>query len=285
MTSGRDIAAQYRPRRGQITMKVSGSRILLTGASGGVGQVIARELHAGGAQLVLSGRRPEVLTPLADALGATVVKADMAVAEDVSRLAAESADCDILVVNAALPGSGHLLELTQAQIDAILEVNLRAPIALMRELAPHMVARGCGHIVLVSSLSGKAAAPSSSIYSAAKFGLRGFAHGAREDLRSAGVGVSVVLPGFIRDAGMFADSGAKLPPGVGTSSPQEVARAIVSAIERNRIEVTVAPLPMRLGADIASVAPGLSARFQRLMGGARIARKVSAGQIGKRPDV
>lgn len=266
-------------------MKVAGSRILLTGATGGIGHVIARELHARGARLVLSGRRAEVLTPLAEALGAWVVTADMAVPEDVHRLAAESADCDILIVNAALPASGHLLELTQTQIDTMLEVNLRAPIALVRELAPHMVERARGHIVLVSSLSGKAAAPASSIYSAAKFGIRGFAHGAREDLRDAGVGVSVVLPGFIRDAGMFADSGAKLPPGVGTSSPQDVARAIVSAIERNRTEISVAPLPMRLGADIASVAPGLSARFQRLMGGAGVARKVAAGQKDKRPHV
>ena len=88
----------------------------------------------------------------------------------------------------------------------MLEVNLRAPIALARALAPAMIARGSGHIVFISSLAGKAAAPASSIYSATKFGLRGFALGLREDLRPHGVGVSVVLPGFIRDAGMFADA-------------------------------------------------------------------------------
>jgi short-subunit dehydrogenase len=264
-------------------MKVAGSRILLTGATGGIGQTLARDLHARGAQLILSARRSDVLSPLADSLNASMVIADMAVPDDVRRLAAEAVDVDILIVSAALPASGHLLELTPTQIDTMLEVNLRAPIALARELAPNMVKRGRGHIVLISSLSGKAAAPASSIYSAAKFGLRGFAHGAREDLRKSGVGVSVILPGFIRDAGMFADSGAKLPPGVGTSSPEDVAGAVVSAIERNRREVVVAPLPMRLGADIASVAPGLSAVFQRLMGGARVARKVAAGQIDKRP--
>jgi uncharacterized protein len=265
-------------------MKVAGSRVLLTGATGGIGQAIARDLHHRGAKLVLSGRRADALEALATPLKASMLTADMAIPEDVRRLANDASDVDIVIVNAALPASGHLLELTPGQIDTMLEVNLRAPIALVRELAPYMVERGCGHIVLISSLSGKAAAPQSSIYSATKFGLRGFALGAREDLRKAGVGVSVILPGFVRDAGMFADSGAKLPPGAGTSSPEAVTQAIVSAIERNRAEVMVAPIPMRLGANIASIAPGPSAFVQRLMGGTRVARRVSAGQINKRPD-
>lgn len=266
-------------------MKVAGSRILLTGATGGIGEALARELHARGAQLILSGRRADVLAPLAESLGASAVTADMTVPDDIRRLAAEAADVDILVANAGLPASGDLLELSPAQIDTMLEVNLRAPIALVRELAPHMVERGRGHIVLMSSLSGKTASPASSIYSAAKFGLRGFAHGARQDLRKDGVGVSVILPGFVSGAGMFADSGAMLPPGVGTSSLEDVVRAVISAIEHNRVEVTVAPVLLRVGASVAAVAPGLSATFQRFAGGARVARNVSAGQIGKRPQV
>ena len=74
-----------------------------------------------------------------------------------------------------------------------------------------MIDRGHGHLVFISSLSGKVASPASSIYSATKFGLRGFALGLREDLAPHGVGVSVVLPGFIRDAGMFAEAAVKLP--------------------------------------------------------------------------
>ena len=91
---------------------------------------------------------------------------------------------------------------------------------LAHGLIEQMVARGSGHLLFMSSLSGRAAAPGSSVYSATKFGLRGFALALREDLAPKGVGVSVVLPGFIRDAGMFADSGAKLPPGVGTQAPR-----------------------------------------------------------------
>lgn len=224
-----------------------------------------------------------MLTPLASELGAQAVVADLSLREDVERLATKAADVDVLVANAALPASGHLLELSQPQIDTMLEVNLRAPVALVRALAPAMAARGHGHIVLISSLSGKAATPAASIYSAAKFGLRGFAHAVRADLRGSGVGVSVILPGFIREAGMFADTELKLPPGVGTSSPQDVAAALITAIERNRGEVTVAPVAMRLGANVAAVAPGISAWGQRMMGGARMAARVSERQRGKRP--
>lgn len=266
-------------------MRPDGARVLLTGATGGLGQALARGLHARGAQLILSGRRADVLIPLAEELGAKAIAADLALRSDVERLAADAGRVDILLANAALPASGHLLELSPGQIDTLLEVNLRAPIALVRALAPAMADRRCGHVVLMSSLSGKTAAPASSIYSATKFGLRGFAHGARADLREAGVGVSVILPGFVRDAGMYADAGSvKLPPGVGTSSPEQVVKAVVTAIERNRMEVTVAPLPLRLGASIGAVAPGLSALGQRLAGGAGIARRVSEAQLEKRPD-
>jgi short-subunit dehydrogenase len=145
-----------------------------------------------------------------------------------------------------------------------------------------MVERGRGHMVFVSSLQGKAATPDSSVYCATKFGLRGFALALREDLRRDGVGVSVVLPGFIREAGMFAQSGAALPPGVGTRSPEEVAEAVISAIERGRAEVEVAPFPLRLGTAVASVAPAFSAAVSRRLGSDRIAARIVAGQRANR---
>ncbi len=265
-------------------MRLEGARVLLTGATGGLGRALAHGLHGRGAQLVLTGRRAEALAPLADELGARAIAVDLSERTDVDRLVRESGEIDLLLANAALPASGDLMELSQSQIDTLLEVNLRAPIALVRALAPAMITRGRGHIVVMSSLSGKVAAPVSSIYSATKFGLRGFAHGVRADLRGTGVGVSVILPGFVRDAGMFADTGVKLPPGVGTSSADEVVRAVISAVVHNRGEVVVAPLPLRLGASISAVAPGLAAFGQRLAGGAAVARRVSDGQVQKRPD-
>ena len=102
----------------------------------------------------------------------------------------------MLVANAGLPGSGKLNSFTPEQIDRALDVNLRAPMLLAHGLIEPMVARGSGHLLFMSSLSGRAAAPGSSVYSATKFGLRGFALALREDLAPKGVGVSVVLPGL-----------------------------------------------------------------------------------------
>ena len=133
----------------------------------------------------------------------------------------------------------------------------------------------------MSSLAGKTASPRTSIYAATKFGLRGFALALREDLRSTPVGASVVLPGFIRDAGMFADSGAKPPPGLGTSTPQEVAAGVLRAIDHDRGEVQVAPRVQRLLAGFAHRRPELAGRIQQ-RGGAKIADEVARGQADKR---
>jgi|SRR5438105_1168482 len=263
-------------------MLISGSSVLLTGASGGLGQAIARALRQRGANLILTGRRVEVLEPLASELDARALAVDLAAPAEVERLVAEAGDVDILVANAALPASGALSSFTVEEIDRALAVNLRAPIVLARELAPAMVERGRGHLLFMSSLSGKAATPGTSLYNATKYGLRGFASALRADLRASGVGVSAVFPGFIRDAGMFAEADVKLPPGVGTRSPEHVAQAVLAAIERNRGEVDVAPLPLRVSAAFAGLAPELAAALARRLGSEEISRQMEAGQRTKR---
>lgn len=200
--------------------EIQGTRILLTGASGGIGQAIARALAARGAQLILTGRRADVLEPLAQELGGRALAVDLADRAAPERLVAEAGQVDVLVANAALPASGTLDDYSLEQIDRALDVNLRAPIALAKLLAEPMAARGRGHLVFISSLAGKSAQPGSSLYSATKFGMRGFALGLREDLRDRGVGVSTVFPGFIRGAGMFAEAGVELPKGVATRTPR-----------------------------------------------------------------
>ncbi len=264
-------------------MTAVSARVLITGATGGLGQAIARAFHAQGADLVLSGRRAEVLAPLGAELGAETVVADLADRRDVEALVAAAGELDVLVANAALPGSGRLLALSQAQIDATLEVNLAAPIAMARALLPGMLARGSGHLVFISSLAGKAASPAASLYNATKFGLRGFTLGVREDLHGTGVSASVVLPGFISGAGMFHDSAVRLPWGVGTRTPEQVAGAVLRAVREDRAEVTVAPLGLRLGTDLAQLAPALSARAQRRLGGSAVAERLAAAQTDKRP--
>jgi short-subunit dehydrogenase len=279
------IGRQYRGEADLVDCRAVTSltgTVLLTGATGGIGQAIARAVAARGATVLLSGRREDVLAPLADEIGGRALPADLSRREEVTHLIEAAGPVDILIANAALPASGQLTELAQEQIDRMLEVNLRAPVALARALAPAMAQRGQGHMVFISSLAGKAASSASSIYSATKFGLRGFALGLREDLRGDGIGVSVILPGFIREAGMFAEAQVELPRGVGTRSPEDVAAAVIRAVERNLAEVEVAPAGLRLAANFAAVAPRLAAAASRRMGGGEIAANLAAGQSSKR---
>jgi short-subunit dehydrogenase len=237
-------------------MELEGARVLLTGASGGLGEAIARALADRGAQLVLSGRRADALEALALDLCAESVPCDLADRAAVDQLADAAGDLDVLVANAGLPGSGTLLRLSQEEIDRVLEVNLRAPIALARHLAPAMVERGRGQLVFVASFAGKLpSAGESSIYTATKFGLRGFAHVLRAQMKRKGVGVSLVTPGPVRGAGMFARGGGKPPPLIGTSTPQDVGKAVVRAIERNAAEIDVASFGLRAMSKLGALAP------------------------------
>ena len=254
---------------------------MVTGATGGLGRAIARALKAEGAGLVVTGRQAEPLEALATEVGGRAVLADLSQREDLSRLLDEAGPIDIAVMNAALPGSGELQTWEQEQIDRALEVNLANPIAMTRALLPGFLDRRSGHFVYISSLSGKVASRGAPIYSATKYGLRGFAHALRSDLHGTGVGCSVINPGFVRDAGMFADAGAKLPPGMGTVSPERVAAAVVRAIRGNRAEMDVAPVGLRVGALLGSVAPGLSAGMQARFG-AGVSRQMAEGQRHKR---
>jgi uncharacterized protein len=266
------------------TVQLNGTTALLTGATGGIGRAIARALDAEGARVLLSGRRADLLEELRAGLGdgANCLPADLAEPGAAAELAGRAGAVDVLVANAGLPASGRLDGFTPAEIDRALDVNLRAPMQLTRELLPGMLERGRGHLVFVSSLSGKVASTGSSVYSATKFGLRGFAAGLREDLHLSGVGVTVVFPGFVRDAGMFADSGARLPSWVGTVTTEQVAQAVVSGVERGRAEVDVAPLSLRAGTLAGSLAPVTVARMQRRLGSDRIARDLAERQRAKR---
>ena len=265
-------------------VQLAGSSVLLTGASGGIGKAIARTLHARGARLMLSGRNTGALEELSAELGGetTVLDADLADAAAVKALPERTGPLDVLVANAALPASGRLDSFTPEEVDRALDVNLRSPIQLALALTPGMVERGRGHMVFIASLSGKISSGGSAIYSATKFGLRGFSAGLREDLLGSGVGVTTVYPGFISDAGMFAEAGTKLPPGVGTRTPEAVAEAVARGIEEGKAELDVAPLGMRLGARFWGLSPTAVGALQRRLGSIKIADSLAAGQRSKR---
>ena len=198
--------------------------MLVTGATGGIGQAIVRALHARGATVVVSGRRRDVLERLAASWrpgrGARGRSAD---AGRGGARWSRRADIDVLVANAALPASGRLDSFTGEEIDRALDVNLRAPMQLARALC-----RRCSSAARAISCSSRRwrarsrarARPSTARPSS---GCAASDTRSNEELRGTGVGVTTVFPGFIREAGMFADSGVKLPRGVGTRTPEDVA--------------------------------------------------------------
>lgn len=259
-----------------------GARTLITGATGGIGQAIARRLAQEGAEVVLSGRRADVLESLANELGARAIPADLADLDDVERLMTEAGPLDLLIANAALPASGDLFEFTPDQVARAVTVNLHAPIIMTRTAVSGMLDQGQGHVVLIGSLSGKVASTEASLYNATKFGLRGFALGLRQDVGRRGVGISIVEPGFVKEAGMFASSGAKLPRGGRLVTPDAVAKGVVTAVRGDRAEVVVAPLELRAGGVVGAVLPSLGARMQKAMGGEKVARSLAEGNRDKR---
>src|SRR6187200_3681738 len=107
------------------SMELQGKRVLLTGATGGLGEAIARALAERGADLVLSGRRADALATLAKELGAETLACDLADRDELERLVTAAGDVDVLVANAGLPGSGSLQRMEPEEIDRVLEVNLR----------------------------------------------------------------------------------------------------------------------------------------------------------------
>jgi short-subunit dehydrogenase len=266
-------------------MDIEGSRLLLTGATGGLGRAIAGELAGSGASLTLSGRSEQALDELAAGLpgaGHSVVAADLGLPGAALDLAERAGEVDGLIANAALPGTGRLDDLTDEQVARMLRINLESPIILSQALLPGLLERRRGRLVLIGSLAGKVGSPRSSIYNATKFGLRGFAFGLKADLVDSGVSVTLVAPGFVRDAGMFADSGAESPAGMGTTTPKEVAAAVKKAVEGEQLEIVVAPALQKAVAQIGAVSPGFAYLAQKGRAGQSAADSVARGQVGKR---
>jgi short-subunit dehydrogenase len=233
--------------------------------------------------VVATGRRPQALDSLAAETGARILVCDLADRAGLGPLLEEAASVELLVCNAALPATGPLGDFTLDQIDRALDVNLRAPILLARAAAPAMAARGGGHIVFVSSMGAKAVGPSLGVYAATKAGLRGLAQSLRQDLRAGGVGVSVIFPGPIRGAGMWAEAGLATPRGAGRlRTPEDVAGAVVKAVERSRAEIEVASPALRLGGVLAQLRPEWFEALGRRAGAYEVAAKLSVADREKR---
>jgi short-subunit dehydrogenase len=259
--------------------EIKNRTVLLTGAPGGIGPHLASRLHAEGASLVLSGRNQGELEQLATRLApARVIVADLSQQEEVERLAAAAGQVDVLVANAAVPASGELVSFSVEEIDRALNVNLRSAMVLVDLLLPGMLSRGTGHIVLMASIQGKMPTALVSVYNATKFGLRGFGLALGQELRNTGVGVSVINPTYVRDAGMWAETGITPHPLAGQVTPDQVAEAVVRAIKENRREIDVAPLGTRLAAAM----PRLVGSMARRLGATAYPPAAVARQLAKR---
>jgi uncharacterized protein len=262
---------------------ISGSRVLLTGATGGLGRAIAKALDGRGAHLLLTSRKQDALEDLARELqSADALASDLSKRDDVAALPGRAGHVDIFVHNAGLPGSGRLESFTQEEIDRVLDVNLRAGIMLTHALLPGMSERGRGHLVYVSSMSGKLPTVRASIYGATKYGLRGFAGGLRDDLYGTGVGVSTIFPGPIKGAGMWQDAGIELPRWVPTKAPEDVGDAVAKAIEANRPEIAVADPGQRAAAVLENMSARAGAWLRRRLPVEELADRTAEAQRVKR---
>ena len=192
---------------------LTGRCALVTGASGGIGGAIARALHAQGAAVALSGTRREALEALAAELGerAAVTPCDLSDAEAAAGLVGDAEDAlgglDILVNNAGLARDGLTIRMSDADWQAVLEVDLTAAFRLARAAVRGMIKRRWGRIIGIGSVVGTAGNPGQANYAAAKAGLIGFSKALAAEVAARGVTVNCIAPGMIETA-MTADLGA-----------------------------------------------------------------------------
>lgn len=243
-------------------MELLGRSVLVTGATGALGHAIALRLRAEGCELTVTGRRGPVVDQVAGEVQGRGIVADLSSADGLRRVVDGCGDVDILVNAAGGGGAGSLTSYSLEDLDRVIAVNLRTPVALARLLGERMVARGSGHIVFIASLAGKAATPGASLFDATKFGVRGFALGLRQDWAGRGVGVSCVNPGPI-GSGEPPPPDSALPAGFRPKVPADVAAGVVKAIKSDRAEVDVADPVMRVGVVFGQVAPRVAAKLNR----------------------
>lgn len=237
-------------------MGFQGEVAWITGASSGLGAGMARELARDGAMLILSGRNAQALADVAKDCGEALVlpfeATDYAAAEAAAATAwawaaERSGGIDLLVNNAGISQRSVALETAFPVYERIVAVDLLAPIALTQAVLPHMAARGKGRLGFVSSIAGKVGSPMRTAYSAAKFGLIGYADALRVEVTGLGLSVHSICPGSVRTNvsrnALTADGSSR---GVSDRAidnglePDAIAREILDAIANGEREIIAA---------------------------------------------
>lgn len=233
-------------------MKLQNSRVLITGASRGLGRRIAEVLTAHGCAVALVARDGAALEELAKELGGKAYPTDLsdpaAVEALIGRVEADG-PLDVLVNNAGVDHVGRFHEATPAQVRNLLQINLGAPMELCRQVIPGMVARGRGHIVNVSSMGAISQGPGLTLYGSSKAGLSHFTAGIRGELRGKPVGTTLVQIGEVKTDMIdhiraFGPARRTIERSIRwrmipreSLDPVAVSEAIAGAIERNRRHV------------------------------------------------
>jgi short-subunit dehydrogenase len=259
-------------------MKLEGSVAILTGASRGIGVYLAEALAAQGVHLALAARSEADLELTASKVERRGVRT-LQVATDVTeradlqnlveRATAELGPVDLVVNNAGIEHYGKFETYDDDLMEQIYKTNVLAAQWLTKLALPGMIERKRGHIANIASVAGKTAVPYNSIYSSSKHALVGFSWSLREEMRKHGVGVSVICPGFVSGAGMFADwsKGAKPPKLTKTVTPEKVAAKTIEAIEKDKAEVIVAAGLVRFVDVFHALSPGFTTGLARRTGG------------------
>jgi len=233
-------------------VELGGKRVLITGASRGIGEALARSFASKGAHVALVARSEGAIEELATELRGTAHAADLAEPGQVSgliaRVEAEAGPVDVLVNNAGIaPTSGAIQDWTPEDLERIFRVNLLAAAELCRQVLPGMLQRGRGHVVNVSSLSGVAVFPGLAAYSSTKAGLTHLTAGLRADLRKTPIRTTVVELGpvpteMLDSADEYAPAGNSFKRfyrlQLLVDVPKEVVAAdVVTAVEKGRRHV------------------------------------------------
>ena len=239
---------------------------VVTGASSGIGEAVARLLAEKGWHCVLVARREGLLQALAEEIGGEVELCDIADREAVDamagRILARHPAIELLVNNAGMPARGSFLTVDLDLIRRVMEVNYLGGVWCTRALLPGLRAAGTAHVVNLVSVAGATAFAPAGAYAASKHAQLAFSRSLSSALRGSGVAVHAVLPGFVETEGFPQKSVLKSRlMRRFVIQPPQVAEAVLRSIEKGKAEVTVPWFPYRPISILQALAPGLIARF------------------------